>query len=209
MKKVLMLVAVLAVTGIASAELLNNPETFEASDFADGLLDGQNGWQAWGSGSGAGGWGGGNWGANVNGGAIDISPTMAWWSNNLIFNHGNEITALPVNGGTGAVRLEFDVINGVTDTTNGDGFVKFEFYDDLARTTQILVENIGGQQWEDGTHYSYDVAVPAGAYYLTPVIATWSDWATVDNIQLSQVIPEPMTLGLLGLGSLFLRRRKK
>ncbi|MHC4761211.1 MAG: PEP-CTERM sorting domain-containing protein [Planctomycetota bacterium] len=205
-----MLVAVLAITGIASAELLNNPETFDAPDFADGLLNGQNGWEAWGSGSGSGGWGGGASHAVVNGGAIDISPIAGWWSNNLIFNHGNEIAALPVapGYGTGSVQLSFDVINGVTDTPNGDGFIKFEFYDDLARTTQIAVVSVGGQQWEDGTHYLYQTEVPAGAVYWTPVIATWSDWATIDNVKLVQV-PEPMTMGLLGLGGLFLRRRKK
>ena len=54
-----------------------------------------------------------------------------------------------------------------------------------------------------GTMFTVDVAGP------TTLNVYQSDWATIiGSIELAS-IPEPMTMGLLGLGGLFLARRKK
>ena len=69
MKKVLVLIAVLAMTGIASAELVNNPETFDTL-IAGQQLANQDNWEQWGSGSGSGGGGGGRGFSSSNNCAI-------------------------------------------------------------------------------------------------------------------------------------------
>ena len=67
MKKVLVILVVLAMTGIASAAMIANPEDF-ASYTSGTVLNGPEGdkmggggatWSGWGSGSGTGGWAGG------------------------------------------------------------------------------------------------------------------------------------------------------
>lgn len=219
MKKVLVILALFAVAGIASAEMLNNPESFNgyadgtvlwdyaANGGAGGPLDGWEGWgSTWGP---VGGWVGGNDLNMVQGGqVISQAPSNGVdgdYAYNLLFNHGNEIASLPAGSATvGTVDVTFDLIN-----ISGDGIVKIEFYDDLARTTQIYVEAWDPITLAPGTH-TFSATIPAGAYYVTPVIGVTGldSWGVFDNVGVTGVIPEPATIALLGLGGLFLRRRK-
>jgi hypothetical protein len=59
---------------------------------------------------------------------------------------------------------------------------------------------VAGQQFTIGFHCK---AIGDLTIYLTDY-----DMVTIDTIAVHQVIPEPMTIGLLGLGGLFLRRRR-
>ena len=92
MKNALIFMALLTLTGISSAAMVNNPETFDN----DGVLPA--GWEAWGSGSGAAGWQGNGNGWTVSGGELTLSPEPSWTNSGLrmVFNHGNELAALPV-----------------------------------------------------------------------------------------------------------------
>ena len=166
MKNVMILLAVFAVTGIASAEMLNNPETFD--QYADGtvLWDGGgpvDGWEGWGA-SGEPWVGGNDWNV-VNGGAVDSVPTAGSWGYNLLFNHDNELASLPGAPAPGDIfELRFDILS-----ITGDAIVKIEFYDSDARDGQNVALNEDPITLTPGTQ-SFTVEIPADKYYVTPVI---------------------------------------
>jgi hypothetical protein len=218
MKKVLVILAVLAMTGISSAAMLNNPETFES--YTSGtVLNGPEGdktggggatWAGWGSGSGDGGWvGGGDWNYIIGSGdsaavGVFVPAEANWWGYSLLFNHGNAITDLPGLGMGFSLALEFDVLS-----INVQGVVKIEYYD--AAGNSLAVDAWDPVDLSALGHFSFlSNNMPTGTTHITPVIGvTGPGYAlgVFDNIQLS-FVPEPATLMLLGLGGLLIRRRK-
>ena len=211
MKKVLVILAVLAMTGISSAAMINNPETFES--YASGTVlngpegnkDGTGGatWSGWGSGSGTGGWAGGASGNSIVGSGasaavMSVSQGGDAWGYNLLFNHGNVLANLL----TVPFTLEFDVLS-----INVPGVAKIEYYDAAGGA-------IGVDAWDPVDlsalgHFSFTGTVPAGTVYVTPVIGVTGVGGVgiFDNIQLGYV-PEPTSLVLLGLGGLLIRKRR-
>jgi hypothetical protein len=219
MKKVLVILVVLAMTGIASAAMLVNPEGFDSYASGTVLWTGSapvDGWEGWGAASGGTtGWQGGNDRGTVygSGGSQEVHVSAAGvvggndWGYGMIFNHGNDIATLPAPAVAGTAEISFDLLS-----IAGDAIVKLEYWGDLARTIST-----GADLWDPITlapgFHTLVGTVPAGTLYITPVVGITDGGpgaiATYDNIGLAASIPEPATMALLGLGGLFLRRRKK
>ena len=99
----------------------------------------------------------------------------------------------------------------------GDGDVEASLiYDDEGTLTEIYSETFYPFTGEDvgtWTEVSLAFTVPDGAAYIGEDIGIqfkqeWRDWVLVDDVRLD-LIPEPMTIALLGLGSLGLLRRRR
>ncbi|HEV57900.1 MAG TPA: PEP-CTERM sorting domain-containing protein [Phycisphaerales bacterium] len=88
------------------------------------------------------------------------------------------------------------------------------YYDDEGTRTPVawqVVDLVGGEEgpWQTYSLSFAAVDVPASIGHQLGIlfqnVSYPSSWIGIDNVQL---IPEPMTMVLLGLGGLFLRRRR-
>ena len=218
MKKLLCSIIILAVAGFAYAEIIPIPPT------NPGFEDGMTGWSTWGSGSGSGpsgykwtshwayidttgnGVGGSNnfmnlttasqigyyeytgWGYNVTwrSDAAEILPvtegqslTIGAWAKDLL-------------GGGARLEIRFEWIDwtGGHGGTGGGGTIPITAF-------QFPIT-------ADWAYYEVTQQAPGGVIGLRPV---WGNPDPGTEVGLD-FIPEPMSIALLGLGALALRRRK-
>jgi hypothetical protein len=203
MKKVLILLALLAVTGIASAELLTN------GNFEDGPTqntgDGVPGWGTWG-------WSG--WHHDDVGRVIDTKAVKFWWDDAGMWQ---DFAVTP------GVTYDFsvEVFNSTIETLIGwNGLIKAEFYNSSIGTdpSQALL-NVELDRYYSATD-PVDQWVTIGGSQTAPanadigrivlLIADWQETGVSGalNFDNASVVPEPATLALLGLGGLLIRRRR-
>ncbi|MCE5185579.1 MAG: PEP-CTERM sorting domain-containing protein [Planctomycetaceae bacterium] len=204
MKKVLMFAALLAVAGIASANMLTN------GDFAlgsGGTTDPDNAALAWSQYNSSGGW---------NNRETAGNPVA-----------GDYLIAIGAAGGYGAFAWQDVAVadNGATYTLSADasldkwwlnsGYLKIEFYDAggtdpinmIGSAESAHFSQPGYDQGLPWANYSITGTAPAGTALVRVMLGTWGEGGTArfDNAVL---VPEPITLVLLGLGGLALRLRK-
>ena len=201
MKKVLILFALLAMTGIASANILTNGG-FEDGD--TGQITGTPipGWQTWN-------WSG--WHHDDAGAIIDTKAVKLWWDDSGLYQ---DFAA--VAGETYDFSVQCLDFSGDTAAVNWNGLIKAEFYD--VSDAQLLAQDL--ERFDsDNTVNPDDVWVeigdsiiaPAGTSYgrIVLMVVDWHDGiGGAINFDNASVVPEPATLALLGLGGLLLRRRK-
>ena len=237
MKKLLILVLVLAAGSVACAEMLYNGN-LDIPDPEGYLVDG---WSGWGSGSGSG-WNG--WGsaaawrnATQDGTAhsgdtymevgvyLSTGHSSSWgWAWSALWggpeqsnsvsagqevtfgayarNHANKAGSTTQ---TAMLKLEWQDATGAMIDMNGDGSTN---NDDAV---QVFIPI--GDTW---TYIENVAVVPSTDYDGNPITVAsvgtvWGTEATLDgNIDFDtlSLVPEPVTMALLGLGGLFIRRRK-
>jgi hypothetical protein len=223
MKKLLVLMLVLAVASIASAELFLN------GDFEAGA------WSGGGSGSGGGGtpWGwqpyppqyqtsggsdGGAW-MQLDQSAAPYTGTWNWawsgvWTDSFATSGGTDLTISGMAqhlAGDATLRafLSYHDADGLRVDINGDGISEV-----LGNGTgqnpyhpdRILLTWDTTAGWDA---FSTDIVVPLG-FGITQMNVTFSveDAPGAVGVDELSLVPEPITIGLLGLGGLFIRRRK-
>jgi hypothetical protein len=197
---VLMVLALLlALGGLVQANLLVNGD-FEDGDTGQVGVVPIPGWNSWGN---------NGWHNDDAGAVIDTKSMKFWWDQVGLWQD------FAATAGT-IYHYSVQVIDASRDTTanNWDLQIEAEFYD--AANSQLTAVLMG---YFDSTLQPNDtwveiggsIAAPAGTSYGRVVIRT-VDWQSgiggalyFDNVS---VVPEPVTFCLLGLGGLFLKRRR-
>jgi len=132
----------------------------------------------------------------------------------VCFQHGTTLASLGVSPGE-TVSLTADIIDLVVGGGSDGAILKMESWDDIGLNPLDALEvQIPGitSSW---ANYSMDYTVFAGATKLTAVVGTSTGWGGpnpfpssfgFDNVV---IVPEPMTIALLGLGALMALRRRR
>lgn len=208
------IVVCVALGGAAQAEMIIN------GDFEAGI----SGWGSWGSGSGSGPsgylwtnhWafiepsGGSDGGQFMNCTTAAQIGYLEWWGwgYNVIWREALEEVIPVTPGETVAMGAWYKDLSG----NGGGAILKFEWLDEnmvkdqdggLVPSFEIVVNPT-----TDWAYYEETQTVPDLAHYIRPV---WGVNSAGSEIGVDQVyyVPEPATIGLLGLGALWLRRRKR
>jgi hypothetical protein len=195
--------AVLA-AGAANANILVNGG-FEDADGVTGQLgyDGSGNWpEGWT------GWGDSGWHHSDAGRIQDTMAIKMWWDN---IWQWQDFDATPGVEYTASI----DVMNSTAEPTDWDGIIKLEWFDG---DTNLIHETEVGRY--DAQADALDEWVTIGGSDIAPdgvvtgrYTISLSDWydgiGGALNFDNAVLVPEPATLGLLGLGGLLLRRRKK
>jgi hypothetical protein len=205
MKKLIVFIVVLALVGMTQAELMTSNRGFELGDTTD--------WMQWASGSGTAGW------QSWNDTFTVISDGTAYegdyyarltqsGSENWGYNVAWQGEATTLSAGPGSLTMSAWVRS--TDTP--DPILKLEYYDPCdVMISQDVTHNAITM---DGTwqQISNVFTAPVGTDHVRAVVG-WDLAGTVGgafsvDYDAVSLVPEPMTIALLGLGGLFLRRRR-
>jgi hypothetical protein len=205
MKKVLIVLAVLAVSGMASAELLSNPG-FEAGA-----------WSGWGQGYVS--WGGASFYASqslVTDAAVARSGNNYMTAGNSGWYWGYSFVweTVTVTPGTSYQMSGYFMDDNGSPGATGfvDGKVRLQWFD--SSDTPILFDDNGIavlSDWDLGwQQFSVTGVAPANAAYVRATLGQdggGGQTVRIDDASMA-LVPEPATMALLGLGGLLLRRKK-
>lgn len=202
MKKIIVFIVVLALAGMAQAEILSANRGFEAGNTTD--------WLQWAS-------GGAPWQDSldtftvINDGTAyegdyygqltqSLSGGQSWG-----YNVAWQGEAPVISAGPG----DYTMSAWVRSTTTTQAILKLEGWD-VGAVNLLLADERLNAFVADGTwqFITADFVLPAGTASVRAVIGDNTGEFSIDYDAVS-LVPEPMTIALLGLGGLFLRRRKR
>jgi hypothetical protein len=132
----------------------------------------------------------------------------------VIFSIGDGLSLASIGFSPGeTVTFAADIIDLIEGGGGGGAILKMESWAGGAMIDVLEVPIIGiAESW---ANFSMDYTIAAGAEYIKLVVGTSTGWVGPNPVASSYgfdnltLVPEPATLALLVLGGLFLRRRSK